>query len=72
MLKRALDDNIQLFGKNNLETAYCYDDLFRFYMMSNQKSKAKAIGEKALLIYKDVLGDKHNLSLKMTKYLKTF
>ena len=71
MLKRALDDNIQLFGKNNLETAYCYDDLFRFYMMSNQKSKAKAIGEKALLIYKDVLGDKHNLSLKMTKYLKT-
>ena len=71
MLTSALNDNIQLFGKDNLETAYCYDDLFRFFMMSNQKSRAKAIGEKALLVYKNVLGNKHDLSLKMTQHLKT-
>jgi tetratricopeptide (TPR) repeat protein len=70
LLNNALKDNIILLGKNDLSTAYCYDDLFQFYLHSKQLSKAKTHGKKALTIYRKILGNNHSHTINLFKKLE--
>ena len=69
ILSETLKNNIILSGKHDLTTAYCYDDLFNFYLHSNKLSKAENNGRKALAIYRKILGQRHihtkNLLIKI-------
>jgi tetratricopeptide (TPR) repeat protein len=51
LLTEALINNVNLLGNNELSTAFCYHDLFYFYWRTNQLTKAKKTGKKALNIY---------------------
>lgn len=70
LLNNALKDSIILLGKNNLSTAYCYDDLFQFYFHYKQLSKAKTHGKKALIIYRKILGNNHTHTINLHKRLE--
>lgn len=70
LLNKALKINLLLAGEANLNTAYCFDDLFRFYQLIDKTSKAIKNGEKAFEIYNNILGLRHPLTKEVFNKLE--
>jgi tetratricopeptide (TPR) repeat protein len=70
LLKIALKDNMILLGKNDLSTAYCHYDLFEFYLHTKELVKANKHGNKALIIYKKILGNNDTRCIDLANKLE--
>ena len=70
LLIEGLYNNIGLLGQNNLSTAYCLDDLCNYYLQNNEILKAKNYAQKAILVYKKLLGKQHYLTQSLLEKLK--